>query len=28
MIDLGKHAKLATANLTLFLKQYFETRGK
>ena len=28
MIDLGKHAKVATANLTVFLKQYFELKGK
>jgi adenosylhomocysteine nucleosidase len=26
MIDLGKHAKLATANLTEFLKPYFNSR--
>ena len=26
MIDLGKHAKLATANLTVFLKRSFETK--
>jgi adenosylhomocysteine nucleosidase len=28
MIGLGKHAKLATANLTAFLKLYFKIRGK
>ena len=28
MIDLGQHAKLATANLTVFLKQYFEAMEK
>ncbi len=26
MIDLGQHAKIATANLTEFLRQYFESR--
>ena len=28
MIDLGKHAKIATANLTEFLKPYFNSREK
>ena len=26
MIELGQHAKIATANLTEFLRQYFESR--
>lgn len=28
MVDLSKHAKVATENLTVFLRQYFEIKGK
>jgi adenosylhomocysteine nucleosidase len=28
MIDLGKHAKISTANLTVFLKRYLDIKGK